>query len=506
MKGTHTTAIAVLLTATACGGGGAAGDSAQDLPENSLRAAASYSTADVDHLLARTTFGVTQADRDRAAAMGLPAFVDAMLDFPTTGTSATETAARAYLVNSTDPIGLEGKFPSTTDITDWWLYLMLRSEHPFQERLAMFWHDHFAISSVALRAEERYLMVDSIEKLRLQGLGNFRTLVLTMARDGAMLEWLDGSSSVKAEPNENFAREFFELFTVGADRGYTEADIQEAARAFTGYRNRLDPTTNLRVLEFDGARKDVGAKVLFGDVILQSRGLAGDDYDLVVDATFAHLDVASWLAEKLLLEFVTDTPSSALITNLAAVIRAADYEMRPVLRTLFLSEAFHRRKKEMIRMPVDFGVGLVRTTGLMVTPEVLRAELLSLAQVPGEPPSVFGWPQGEQWLSAAGMVERANLVRRVIAERTYQTNNGFTITMPAGTPDAAAVVDHFASLLSIRLDTTERATLVTYLDTHVPSLGVEQADPFDPNNAQDVSNRVRGLVWILANHPDALLR
>jgi uncharacterized protein (DUF1800 family) len=98
-------------------------------------------------------------------------------------------------------------------------------------------------------------MVDYIEKLRLQGIGNFRTLVLDLARDGAMLEWLDGSSSVKAEPNENFAREFFELFTVGADRGYTEADIQEAARAFTGYRNRLDPTTNLRVLEFDGSAR-----------------------------------------------------------------------------------------------------------------------------------------------------------------------------------------------------------------------------------------------------------
>jgi uncharacterized protein (DUF1800 family) len=84
----------------------------------------------------------------------------------------------------------------------------------------------------------------------------------------------------------------------------------------------------------------------------------------------------------------------------------------------------------MIRMPVDYGIGLVRATGLMVDAGRMRAELLSLAQVPGEPPSVFGWPQGEQWLSAAGMVERANLARRVIAERTYQTNNGFAITMP----------------------------------------------------------------------------
>jgi len=491
------------LFAAACGAGGA---DAGGPPEDSMRAAASFSAADADHLLTRAEFGIAPAARAAAESMGLPAYVDAMLDFPTAGTSTVETAARAYLVNTTDPVGLEGKFPSTTDITEWWLYLMLHSEHPFQERLAMFWHDHFAISSTALRAEERYLMVDYIEKLRRRGIGNFRTLVLDLARDGAMLEWLDGSSSVKAEPNENFAREFFELFTVGADRGYTEDDIQEAARAFTGYRNRLDTATNLRVLEFDGSRKDIGAKVLFGDVILVSHGLTQDDFDLVVDATFEHLDVASWLAEKLLLEFVTDTPGTGLIGNLAAVIRDHDYEMKPILRTLFLSEAFHARKKQLLRMPVDYGIGLVRATGLMVDPAAMRAELLSLAQVPGEPPSVFGWPQGSEWLSAAGMVERANLARRVIGERTFQTNNGYAIHMPAGTPDAAAVVDHFTSLLAVDVTAAERTTLITYLDTHVPSLGVEQVDPFDPANAQDISNRVRGLVYILANHPDALRR
>jgi uncharacterized protein (DUF1800 family) len=331
--------------------------------------------------------------------------------------------------------------------------------------------------------------------------------VLDLARDGAMLEWLDGSSSVKAEPNENFAREFFELFTVGADRGYTEADIQEAARAFTGYRNRLDATTNLRVLEFDGSRKDVGAKVLFGDVILQSRGLAADDYDLVVDATFDHLDVASWLAEKLLLEFVTDDARPALIGNLAAVIRAADYEMKPVLRTLFLSEAFHLSQEGD-----DPHAGRLRHRPRAGhRPDgrrrrCMRAELLSLAQVPGEPPSVFGWPQGEQWLSAAGMVERANLARRVIAERTYQTNNGFAITMPPAHRTRPPSSTTSRRCWRSASTAPNAPTLITYLDTHVPSLGVEQADPFDPANAQDVSNRVRGLVYILANHPDALLR
>lgn len=494
------------LLLAACGSGGTAGVGDPGAPEDSMAAQATYTDADVDHLLLRTEFGIDPARREVARQLGVPAYVETLLAFPTDGDSAVETAAAAYLQNVTDPPGLEGKFPSTQDLSDWWLYLMLRSEHPFQERLAMFWHDHFAVGYGDLRSEERHFFVDYVQTLRRQGIGNFRALVLALSRDSAMLEWLDGSSNVKQEPNENYAREFFELFTVGADRGYTETDIQEAARAFTGYRNRLDATTGLRYHEFDPGRKDVGAKVLFGDVILFSTGLAGDDYELVVDATFAHLDVASWLAEKLLLEFVTTTPTPALIANLARVVRENDYELRPILRTLFLSEAFHRRRGELIRMPVDYGIGLVRATGLMVEPDDMRAELGALAQLPGSPPSVFGWPQGTEWLSAAGMVERANLARRVIGERTYQANNGFAPNLPAGAPDAAAVVDHFAALLAVAPSADERQTLITYLDSNVPSLGVVQPDPFDATVPGDVNNRVRGLIWMLANHPDALRR
>jgi hypothetical protein len=490
------------LWAAGCMGGSAT----TSAPEDSMSASAVYGDAEIDHLLLRTQFGIDPASRAAARTIGLPAYVDAMLAFPTTGTSTVEAEAFALLTDPTDPPGLEGKFPSTNDITDWWLHLMLHSEHPFQERLALFWHDHFAIAYGGLRTEERHMMVDYLDTLRRRGIGNFKTLVLELARDPAMLEWLDGSSNVKTQPNENFAREFFELFTAGEGRGYTEADVKEAARAFTGYRNRLDVATNLRYAEFDPTRKDVGAKVLFGDVILRSNAPEVDDFDLVVEATFAHLDVAGWLAEKLCREFVTDAPNAELIGNLAATIRAANYELKPVLRTLFLSSAFHHHQREMVKMPVDYGVGLVRATGLMVAPATMRAELTALAQVPGSPPSVFGWPQGEEWLSAAGMVERANLARRLIGDRTFQTNNGYAVRLPAGTPDAAAVVDQMASLMAVRLDDVERTTLIDYLDSNVLGNGSVQVDPFDPANTQDVSNRVRGLVYILANHPDSLAR
>ncbi|MCA8954108.1 MAG: DUF1800 domain-containing protein [Planctomycetes bacterium] len=496
---------AVFLGMVLCGACGSGGGGGSAPPEESMAQKATFDAFDADHLLQRTQFGVTGAARTAIEQIGLPAYVDAMLQPPALGSSAVETAAAARLVNVTDPPGYEGKFPSQNDVTEWWLEIMMRTQTPFRERLALFLHDHFAVSTDVLSTQERHWMVDHIDLLRGQGLGNFRDLVLAIARDPAMLEWLDGDDSVKGEPNENFAREFLELFTVGADNGYTEEDIREASRAFTGYQNKLDGATNLRYMEFVADRKDTFAKVVFGEV-LRSTGDTEDDYGVMVDLTFATLDVASWLAEKLLLEFVTDTPNAAQIAALARVVRQHDYEMRPILRALFLSQAFYAARGSMVRSPVDFGIGFVRSTGLTVDAATMRSELAAVAQEPSRPPSVFGWPQGSEWLSADGMVERANLARRVIGDRTYQTNNGFVVAMPAGTPDAAAVVDHFAGLLGVTLTTEERDRLITYLDSRVTSGPTVQADTFDCTNAQDVDERVRGLLYILANHPGCLAR
>lgn len=475
----------------------------ESAPENSFIPPSEYSEEDIDLLLLRTEFGIEPEHRARVQEIGFEAYVDEILTFPTNGSTQVELDAATYLVNGSDPAGLEGRFPSNNDISDWWIYLMLNTEHPFQERLALFWHDHFAISYRAFDGAERHMVVDYIERLRDDGMGNFKSFVLDLSRDSAMLEWLNGAENRNVAPNENFAREFFELFTVGAYRGYTEDDVQEAARAFSGYRSRLDSGTGLRYHELDISRKDVDDKVLFGDVSLVSNGVNGDDFELVVDATFEHLDVASWLAEKLILEFITNTPNSAMIGNLAEVIRDEDYEMQPVLRTLFLSQAFQRSRGDMVRMPIDFGVGMARSTGLILSPAAMRQELASSEQLPGDPPSVFGWPQGETWFSSASMVERANLARRLIADRSQSTTDALTARMPAGSPRPEEVVDHFALLLSVEVTEDERDTLIEYLNTNVRNDGTVESDPFDPGNAQDISNRVRGLIYILANHPNA---
>ncbi len=498
--------LALCGALASCGSGGGGGEVGGGDPAASFAQKGEFSADDVDQLLLRSQFGLSAEARASIASDGVPAFVDAMLDFPVDGSTQVEQDADLLLVRQDDPPGLEGQFPSGDQIAERWLHLMMHTKHPFQERLALFWHDHFAVSSSVLNAGERRWMVTYVDRLRNHGLGNFRDLVLEMARDSAMLEWLDGTSSVKGEPNENFAREFFELFTVGADNGYTELDIQEASRAFTGYRNRLDAQTNLRHTEFDAERKDIFAKVLFDDVVVRSNGEAEDDYALVVDATFEHLRVDRWLAEKLLLEFVSDAPSAAQVNNLASLIRAHDYEMRPILRSLFLSNAFYSGHKTMVKSPIDYAVGFVRATGLTVEPSVLRRELEALAQVPSMPPSVFGWPQGPQWLSAEGMVERANLVREVILQRDFHTQEGITLGLPAGDPDAGMVVDHYASLLDVSLVDAERELLVDYLDHDVRWDDSLVVDPFDHENADHLSIRVRGLLYILANHEDAMLR
>ncbi len=502
---TRVPCVLFTLTAFGCSSGSDSGSSSTG-DETNLAQQAEFSAADVDHLLRRTQFGVSVEGRAAVASGGVPAFVDAMLTFPAEET-AVEREAAQLLANDDDPAGLEGRFPSANDVTEWWLHLMMHSDAPFQERLAMFWHDHFAVSSDGLNGQERHWMVDLVQLLRRQGVGNFRTLVVEVSRSSAMLEWLDSTSNVRGEPNENFAREFFELFTAGADNGYTEADIQEASRAFTGYRNRLDADTNLRYTEFDSERKDIFAKVLFDDVVVRGNGEDGDDFQDVVDVTFANLPVAEWLAEKLLLEFVNDAPTEAQVTEVAAVIREEAYEMRAILRRLFLSRMFYENSGTMVKMPVEHAIGFVRSTNLFMPPSTMRSELDSLAQVPSRPPSVFGWPQGSEWLSSEGMVERANLVRRAIENRTYQTDNGYELTLPSGDASTAGeVVDHFAVLLGVVLLATEREVLVSYMNTHVRNDDTREEDPFDPTETRDVDERVRGLLYILANHVDAVKR
>jgi uncharacterized protein (DUF1800 family) len=331
---------------------------------------------------------------------------------------------------------------------------------------------------------------------------------VAMARDWTMLFWLDGLSNTATFPNENFGREFYELFFLGVDQGYTQADIVEAARAWTGYRSRGNVVTNQMFVEFDFTRHDHNAKVIFGTTIPAQASGAGeqDDYDEMVDITFANRPVEEYIARKILEAFCYADPPDSVVTQLGALLRGGNWALAPVFTTLFLSEAFHSptAKAGFVKSPVDHALSLIRATGMLTDSRRLNTGLQTLGHVPTQPPTVNGWPVGEEWLGAQGMVDRANLGNSILTDRTTQTGNGFSMSslLPPLPTATAQIVDHVALMLNVTISASERASYVTYLDTTAAGA----ASVFNPANATHLDQRLRGLLYVLTQHPTFAVR
>ena len=376
----------------------------------------------------------------------------------------------------------------------------------------MHWHDHFATSSEVLGGGRSYSMVQHVNMLREHGAGDLRDFLLAISTDWAMLWWLDGYISTKNAPNENFSREWFELFCLGVDNGYDQADIVEAARAFTGWQDRvLDEETGLRHMEFMPERHDGGKKTVLGQEIPMHGGVG--DFQTMVDITLDHGPAAEWFARSLLQGFVMEEPSQVLVDQLAQRLRDEDFELGPTLKALFRSEAFYsdEARGSLIKSPVDHALGFQHSTGLSVRVIELHYALDDMGNVPTMPPTVDGWPGGEQWLSAHGMVERANVLRDAIGDNdciAEQEAKGLDLRslLPPGTPTSMEVVDALALHLGVKLEGEERSRLVEYLDTQREGDGDVVSDPFDPNNPDHVDERIRGLLYILGQHPTYMVR
>lgn len=490
------------------GGGGGGGGPGPD-PSTLLTTKASFSAADLRHFLTRTHFGVKASELAAVTQQGLPAYVASMLSLPAPGTSAVDVAANAVLVNMTDPPGLQGGFPTQGQCAQWWQNIMQRTTTPFQEVVALFWHDHFAASNAALETNATWWTKPHINLWRAQGTGNLKTLALAMARDSLMLFYLDNVLNTAAAPNENFMREFWELFLLGVDNGYVQADIVEGARAFTGYRQRTNPVTNQAYTEFDFTRHDETAKTVFGVLIPSQASGANehDDFAEMVDITFAQRPVEDFIARKILEYFCYADPPGSVVSELGAILRQGGWELAPVFQTLFLSEAFYsdKAKTGFVKGPVEHALGFVRSTGLLA-PErsVLDGGLSFLGQRPTQPPSVNGWPLSEAWLSAQGMVDRANLVNGILSSRVFQAGLGLSPAqlLPPAPSTTAQVVDALVSTLNVTVSAAEHAQYVAYLDQNAAG----QPDPFNASDPQDVDLRVRGLLWILSQHPTYTVR
>jgi uncharacterized protein (DUF1800 family) len=268
--------------------------------------------------------------------------------------------------------------------------------------MTLFWHNHFATSQQKVRAGQ--LMYRQNVLLRSEALGNFAVLLHSVAKDPAMLIYLDNAGSRRQAPNENFAREVMELFTLGEGH-YSERDVKEAARAFTGW--SLDRDTG----EFTYRRSwhDSGEKTVLG-----TRGrLDGDE---VLDILLGRPETAEFIAAKLWREFVSPHPDPEEVRRWAGVFRGSGYEIKPLVRAALTSEAFWSpaNRASLIKSPVDLVVGTMRTFD--IHPFDLRPAVFAcaaLGQNPFSPPNVKGWPGGEAWITSATLLGRKQWLERV---------------------------------------------------------------------------------------------
>ena len=401
-------------------------------------AASDWSYDRAEHLLGRAGFGGTPDDVRELAGMTpeqavralvdydgvaddpLPPFEhsgfwdEGLLHFPPSRPAATDLGLRngesmgvrvkpGHVNRHAQPISdrffywLRASALETRRVAYWWAERMLDTSRPLEEKMALFWHGHFATAQNKVRDYRKMLL--QIETFERHATGNFGELLVAVAQDPGMLYYLDAGVNVKGAANENFAREVMELFTMGVGH-YTERDIREAARAFTGW--------NFENLDFvvNAAQHDDGPKTFLG------RTGAFDGVD-VLRIILDQPATAEYIAAKIYRFFVRDDLSPALRAELGAVFRDHDYELKPLLRTIFLSRDFYSEASygAHIKGPVEHVVTMLKHLGVEDVPGVpdFNSTTIALGQHLLNPPSVAGWAQGRAWITPALLQERGNV-------------------------------------------------------------------------------------------------
>lgn len=349
------------------------------------------------HLLRRAGFSPRESELREALRDGLSATVDRLLRDETESERFSELDALGEPLAVRDEIGR---------LRGWWLLRCVHTTHALRARMALLWHNHFATSNEKVRSPA--LMLRQLRTIERHALGTLRELLRAIARDPAMIVWLDGNENVKGRPNENFARELFELFTLGVGN-YGEADVRDAARAFTGWHQRRGEF-HFAVLEHDASDKRV-------------LGAAGAlDGENVIDAALATPACAVFIATKLLREFVTPTPDEPLVRELAGVLRGNGYDLAATMRTLLQSRAMFEAGtyRARIKSPAELAVGVARSLELRVPADALARATEQMGQRLFEPPSVKGWDGHRAWLDSATMLVRLNSVGAAAAHESFR--------------------------------------------------------------------------------------
>ncbi len=350
----------------------------------------------IAHFYRRAAFGPSPAETELALVDGYEKTLARLM--------AGEAKAPDLLELLTDA----GRYlKSDSQIRAWWLSTMVEGGHPLREKMTLFWHNHFATSYA--KVQRTQLMFEQNVLLRKHALGKFRPFLLDMARDTAMLKWLDSNQNVKGAPNENFAREVMELFSLGVGR-YSEKDIQEAARAFTGWHVDSRINEDEDTFHFKPVLHDDGPKSVFG----KAGNWNGED---IVRLCCDKPDCATFLVGKLYSFLVSETrPPEALLVLLEERFRKSDYDIADLVKAILGSRLFFSQHayRKRVKWPVEYAIGAIRAAvpgraplGDLVDP------LAKMGQVLFAPPNVKGWRTGTDWLNSATLLARNNFAETV---------------------------------------------------------------------------------------------
>ena len=453
---------------------------------------ASQREEDIAHLFRRAGLGASAADLDRFARLGVLGFASAVSFLVNYQAQPDDVDAAIGSVGYVGVTAPRGFLPAlvVNDARQRWLFRMVHSQRPLEERMTLFWHNHFATAHskiagdvgpedatrllAAKPSEDPARFKGQLELLREHALGNFRDLLIASAQDPAMLYWLDGRTNVRAKPQENFARELMELFTMGVGT-FAEADVYAGARAFTGWNLARPGVGGARGYAFSyvANNHETSAKAFTfpiypnGDRVIPARAAAAglqDGLDLI-EAVAAHPATGPRLARKLYGFFINevDEPDTALIDEVAGIYYARGYEIEPMVRRILLSPQFRDPANYYKRYswPVEYVVRALKEVGWTgfsvgdaLTPLANRGQQLL------EPPDVAGWDLGRSWFSTGAMLSRMNFASQLSTNQRFAMRDAFRGTGETPESVLTAALDR---LMPAEFESAGEAALTDYL-------------------------------------------
>lgn len=430
----------------------------------------------IAQLLRRAGFGFTPAEFKYYKSLGYEGTLHELLNPKNVDNSDLEKAIADQSFDFTNP----------NDLRRWWLYRMSFTRRPLEEKMTLFLHGHFATSDRKVRNPHAMYLQNLL--FRKYALGDFHQLLLNVSKDPAMIVWLDNQQNRKGKPNENYAREVMELFTIGIGN-YTENDIKEAAKAFTGWHTRPEG------FFFNKNQHDFGPKTF----LCVTGNLNGDD---IVSILVKHPQAGRFLARKLITFFAYDNPEKNFVERVATAYRDNKYCLAPMLKTIFSDKSFlsERTYHAKIKSPAELVVGSLKTLQIENLDNDLPQMMAAMGQDLFHPPSVKGWDGGEAWISSDTMMERFNFAARIVSNRLDELTTRMTpseLVQRRGLTNALQLVNYFVELLvDGDVSTPVKDRLLEYVSSDLDGKKVSMIE-----DDRTLDAKLRGLVHLIMTLP-----